>query len=61
MLTYYPVFRFQIIRRDIWFDGNSSFEICYGRTDNVARVQLNVIHKFSRRYERLGLYIAPLF
>ena len=45
----------------IWFDGNSSFEISYGRTDNVARVQLNVIHKFSRRYERLGLYIAPLF
>ena len=24
------------------FDGNSSFEISYGRTDNVARVQLNV-------------------
>ena len=61
MLTYYPVFRFQIIRRDIWFDGNSSFAISYGRTDNVARVQLNVIHKFFRRYERLGLYIAPLF
>ena len=61
MLTYYPVFRFQIIRRDIWFDGNSSFEIPYGRTDNVARVQLNVIHKFFRRYERLGLYIAPWF
>ena len=61
MLTYYPVFRFQIIRRDIWFDGNSSFEISYGRTDNVACVQLNVIHKFFRRYERLGLYIAPLF
>lgn len=61
MLTYYPVFRFQIIRRDIWSDGNSSFEISCGRADNVARVQLNVIHKFFRRYERLGLYIAPLF
>ena len=58
MLTYYPVFRFQIIRRDIWFDGNSSFEISYGRTDNVARVQLNVIHKFFRRYMNVWVCIS---